>query len=55
MLACVKPGNDRIDNPGGAIDDIQRACEELAALIETHLGGTTVVRMVSPDAPSCEL
>ncbi len=36
-------------------EDIQRACEELAALIETHLGGKTVVRMVTAAAPSCEL
>ena len=36
-------------------EDIQRACEELAALIETLLGGTTVVRMVTAAAPSCEL
>jgi DNA/RNA-binding domain of Phe-tRNA-synthetase-like protein len=34
------------------IENIQHACEELAALIETHLGGTTVVRMVTPDRPS---
>jgi len=36
-------------------EDIQRACEELATLIETHLGGNTVVRMVTAGAPSCEL
>src|SRR6478609_969220 len=37
------------------IGDIQRACEELAALIETYLGGKTVVQMVTAAVPSCEL
>ncbi len=37
------------------VGDIQRACEELAELIETHLGGQTVVRMVTAAAPSCAL
>ena len=46
FMECVDPAK---------LPDIERACTELASLIETHLGGTTEVRMVTAGSPSCEL